>query len=160
MATSTVLTAVRYQELEWSCGPSAIVNAARALGKRIAERRVRKLAGCKRDEGTDDWQMLDAIRALELVAEPLLTEDRTAAWALIRSSVLAGRPVVICIDNWQHWTTVIGVVGDRVLLVDPTFAKGNQQENGVHSLNKTELLRRWKHRHLGQWYGIAIGRKR
>lgn len=152
---------MRYQQLEWSCGPAAIVNAGRALGIRISERRARKLAGgwkgCR--NGTDDWQMLDAIRQLELIAEPLLTEDKTAAWALIRSSVISGRPVIICIDNWHHWTTVVGVVGDRVLVVDPTFARSNQRENGVYSLTKSELLRRWKHRHLGQWYGIAVGRK-
>lgn len=123
---------------------------------------MRKLAGgwkgCR--NGTDDWQMLEAIRGLGLVAEALLAENRSAAWAFIRSSLSSGRAVVICIDNYQHWVAAIGVCGEQVIVADPSGSQRNMHENGVHSLGRVELLRRWQHRNRGEHYGIALGRKR
>lgn len=127
---------------------------------RVAERRVRKLAGTTKKDGTDDWQMLEAIRALGLTAEPLLSESRSAAWAFVRSSLSSGRAVAICVDDYEHWVTIIGLVGDRVIVADPVRTKQNKQENGIHSMTRTDLLRRWLNKKRGEHYAIAVGRKR
>lgn len=149
---------MRYQARQWSCGPAAIVNAARALGIRVAEGRVRALAGTTED-GTDEDELIAAIRGISLKATPHHSADQSAAWAFVRANVLDGRPCVICIDQWRHWVTVIGIVGDRIILCDPIDTKKNASENGIYSLSRPDLLRRWRHPSDEEpFYAIAISK--
>lgn len=142
----------------WSCGPAAVVNAARSMGVRVAEGRVRKLAGTTED-GTDEDELISAIRGIRLTATPHHSSDRATAWAFVRANVLDGRPVVLCIDQWTHWVTIVGIVGDRVLLVDPANTKKNAAENGIHSLSRTDLYKRWKCPNEAEpFYAIAVGK--
>lgn len=149
---------MRYQARAWSCGPAAVVNACRALGFRVAEGRIRALAGTTQD-GTDESEMISAVRSLGLTATEHRGADQAAAWAFVRANVLDGHPVVVCIDQWQHWVTVVGICGDRVLLVDPANTKKNEAENGIHSLTRPDLLRRWRCRNEAEpFYAISIGK--
>lgn len=150
---------MRFQQLSWSCGPAAVVNAARAVGKRIAESRVRKLSGTTKRDGTDEHGLITGIRGAGLTATPHWSTIDTTAWAFVRSNVLDGRPCLLCIDNWGHWVTAIGLVGDHVLIADPTSATINQNENGIHSFARRQLIKRWKHRLEEEpFYAIAVGR--
>jgi len=150
---------MRYQQLGWSCGPAAAVNAARTLGKKISEARFRKLAGTTKEFGTDEIGLIESLRGLSLTATAHWSGDKNAAWAFVRSNVMDGHPCLLCIDNWGHWVTVIGIVGDRVIVVDPTSALSNQKENGIHSLSRKELLKRWRHKMEQEpFYAIAVGK--
>ncbi len=142
----------------WSCGPASLVNACRALGKRVAEGRIRALAGTTQD-GTDEHGLVRAARGVGLTATPGPTADQNAAWAFVRANVLDGRPTLLCIDSWGHWVTVIGLVGDRVIVIDPSNSKKNARENGVMSLSRTDLLKRWRHPRAEEpFYALAIGK--
>lgn len=142
----------------WSCGPAALVNAARAIGVRVAEGRLRKLAGTTVD-GTDDVQLIAAARAINLTATPHHSADKAAAWAFIRANVLDGRPCLICIDQWTHWVSIIGIVGDRVILSDSSNTKKNTSENGIYSLSRTDLYKRWRCPNEREaFYAIAVGK--
>lgn len=149
---------MRFQSLAWSCGPASIVNAARAFGKRVSEARVRKLAGTTRD-GTDEAGLISAMRSLGYTASSHWSADQTAAWSFVRANVLDGKPCLLCIDSWGHWVTVIGIVGDRVLLSDPANTQKNVKENGLHSLSRRDLLKRWRcPNQESPFYAIAVGR--
>ena len=149
---------MRLQQKDWSCGPAALVNAVQALGKHVSERRVRKLAGTT-EGGTDEHGLMAAARSLGFSASPSSSADAAAAWALVRSNVLGGRPSILCIDGWGHWVTAVGIVGERVIVFDPTETVRNVQENGTHSFSRRELLRRWRHRTEEEpFYAVAIGR--
>lgn len=149
---------MRYQQRAWSCGPAALVNAARAIGVRISEGRARKLAGTTED-GTDETELIQAVRAVGLTATPHHSKDQPAAWAFVRSNVLEGRPCLICIDQWTHWVTVVGIVGDRVLVADPANTVKNKGENGILSLSRTDLDRRWRCPNEQEpFYAIAVGK--
>lgn len=149
---------MRYQNLAWSCGPASLVNAARSLGKRIAESRIRKLSGTTKD-GTDEHGLMNAARSLSLTATPHWSSSDSTAWAFIRANVLDGRPCLLCIDNWGHWVTAIGMIGDRIIIADPTSAKSNQKENGIYSFSRKDLKKRWKHRSEEEpYYAIAVGK--
>lgn len=150
---------MRRQEKVWSCGPAALVNAAQALGKRVSEARIRRLAGTTEAAGTDEHGLIAAARELRLSASPSSSADAAAAWALVRSGILGGRPSLLCIDGWGHWVTAVGIVGDRVLVFDPSNGVRNMLENGTRSLSRRELLRRWRHKTAEEpYYAIAIGR--
>lgn len=134
------------------------MNAARALGIRVAEGRIRALAGTTED-GTDEDELIAAARGIGLKATAHHSADQSAAWAFVRANVLDGRPCVLCIDQWRHWVTVIGIVGDRVLLCDPNDTKKNASENGIYSLSRPDLLRRWRHPSDEEpFYAIAISK--
>lgn len=149
---------MRYQARGWSCGPAAVVNAARAMGSRISEGRIRALAGTTED-GTDEDELIAAIRGVSLKATPHHSADQSAAWAFVRANVLDGRPTVLCIDQWHHWVTIVGIVGDRVLLVDPNDTKKNMAENGIYSMSRHDLFRRWRHPSDEEpFYAIAVGK--
>lgn len=142
----------------WSCGPASLVNAGRAIGIRIAESRIRALAGSE-ENGTDEHELISAARALGFKVTPHHGTDQAAAWAFVRANVLDGRPCLLCIDQWTHWVTVVGIVGDRVLVIDPTNTKKNVGENGVHALSRPDLLRRWRCRSEQEpFYAIAVGK--
>ncbi len=155
----TPLIGMRYQEESWSCGAAALVNAARALGKRVAEGRVRSVSGTTHDDGTAEDGLISGARELGLTATEHHSADSAAAWAFVRSNVLEGRPCLICVDSWGHWVTVVGLVGDRVLVADPANTKKNRSENGVLSLLRKDLLPRWRcPKEEEPFYAIAIGR--
>lgn len=149
---------MRYQELSWSCGAAALRSAALVLGKKFSERTVRARAGTD-EEGTDEKELIQAARDLGLTATPHHSADKSAAWAFVRANVLDGRPCVLCIDKWTHWVTVVGIVGDKVILVDPANTLKNMSENGVHVLSRPQLSRRWKcPRAQEPFYAIALGK--
>lgn len=128
------------------------------MGRRIAEGRIRKLAGTTRD-GTDEHGLIAAARSLGFTAVSHWSADQTAAWAFIRANVLDGRPCLVCIDSWGHWVTVIGIVGDHVIVTDPANTKKNAEENGTHSLSRRDLLKRWRCQSESEpFYAIAVGK--
>lgn len=149
---------MRYQELPWSCGPAALRSAGIVLGEKISERTIRAKAGTTED-GTDEQELIQAAREVGLTATPHHSADKAAAWAFIRANVLDGRPCLICIDQWTHWVTVIGIVGDKVIVVDPANTVKNMDENGTHIFSRTQLVRRWRcPREQEPFYAIAIGK--
>lgn len=150
---------MRYQDTSFSCGPAALVNAIRVLGRRVAERRVRSLSSCTEEDGTDEQGLIAAARSLGYTASTHWSADQSAAWSFIRASVLDGKPVLLCIDNWGHWVTVIGNVGDHVILVDPANTKKNMAENGIMTLSRRDLAKRWRCKSEQEpFYAIAIGK--
>jgi ABC-type bacteriocin/lantibiotic exporter with double-glycine peptidase domain len=143
----------------WSCGPAALVNALRALGCRVSEGRIRALAGTTKD-GTDEKQLILAARALDMTVLEHHGSDKVAAWSFIRSSIIDGRSCLICVDHWRHWVTVVGIIGDRVLIFDPSNVKKNVSENGLSSMLKTDLLKVWSCPAEDRpFYAIAVSRK-
>lgn len=134
---------MRYQQLTFSCGPGAVVNALRALGVMIDERRVRSLAGTTTN-GTDEFGIISAVRALGYTASDFSVKSRNHAWRWLHGALLQGSAVIISVDRWSHWVTCIGLLGDRVVLIDPAKVKSNMRENGVHVLSKDRLIARWR----------------
>lgn len=149
---------MRYQVTEWSCGAAAVVNACQAIGVRASESRVRRLA-CSGPDGTDEVQLIGAVRGLGLKATPWGGMDGPAAWAFVRSNVAEGRPCLVCIDQWRHWVAVVASVGGRVIVADSARTRRNLAENGVHSLSRPGLIRRWRCRNEREaFYAIAVSR--
>lgn len=134
---------MRYQQLTYSCGAGAIVNALRALGVRVDERKVRTLAGTTCD-GTDETGVIHALRALGHSASEFTGKSRNHAWRWLHGALLQGSAVIISVDLWQHWVTCIGLLGDRVILIDPAKVQSNMKENGIHVLSKERLIARWR----------------
>lgn len=117
--------------------------------------------------GTNEKGILTAIRhlggAYSISAAEYQSESKNNAWQWIHGSLIHGRVVILCVDSWRHWVLAFGGAGDRVSVFDPYPSKKNLKENGVETLTKSELMRRWwngrkwvgKDKRL---YAISIGK--
>lgn len=145
---------MRFQDLPFSCGASAIVNALRALGRRVPERTVRALAGTTPEEGTNEQGMCYAIRELGFTATKFETQNSAQAWAMACSN----QPFIITTQLSQHWITIIGVANGKMIVIDPSNAVANKSENGIHVWSKREFLRKWKDRN-NIYFGIMVHKR-
>ncbi len=151
---------VRFQRDDFDCGPAALVNSLRALGVRISGQLAEELAGTTLD-GTDEFGLQGAIRKLGYEFEELNTPDSGEAWDWLCRQVREGRASILCVENYTHWTTVIGVLGDdRIIYVDSQDGvESNRRENGVRSLTRSGLTRLWGSRGRGKrrrYYAISV----
>lgn len=152
---------MRYQKKAGYCGPTAIQNAFRVHGTRISQDRIAVISKTNINGETDEYGMLEAIRHFEFVASNYNTDDPVAAWGWIVDCIRVEKPVIICTLNWRHWVTVVGMIGNKVIVIDPTTEKFNVAENGVHIQGKKDFMKRWaKNKDLKSlYYGISVGKK-
>jgi ABC-type bacteriocin/lantibiotic exporter with double-glycine peptidase domain len=155
---------VKFQSRDETCGPAALQNACRALGLRIGQERVARLCGTSCD-GTDEAGILTGIDALGLGREELRSRDVREARAWLHEQLRAGRPVLLCVDEWQHWVALVGLLGGnsgwRTVLVDSAVNAYNRAENGVHLVDARRLIRRWRASrrtagHEPPFYAVAL----
>lgn len=144
---------MRYQKITYSCGAAAAVNAIRCFGKKIPERRIRAWAETDKS-GTGDEGIVQALECFGYKGEIFDLEDRDLA-----VQRLIGAVTIVCIQESQHWATVVGTTdgGDRFIIVDSANTKRNMSENGVHILSRKELLKTWQTR-KGKLSGITVVR--
>jgi len=145
---------MRYQKDSFSCGAAAVVNAVRCFGRRIAEKNVRVFSNTTPEDGTSEEGIISALRGLGHGAESFEFMTRVAAADQLRENLMQGRPSIICIQNLQHWVTVVGMIGNKFVIFDPANTKGNKLENGMHILSLRNLKRLWQARN-GRYFGIT-----
>lgn len=149
---------MRYQKDSYSCGAAAVVNAVRCFGKKVPERIVRSFSSTTKENGTDEHGIVAALRGLGFDGESFELFGKTDAIRGLTSYVRSGKPVIICTQNLQHWVTVVGLVGDMFIVVDPTRTKGNKLENGCHVYSDSQLARTWQSRD-GKFFGVVCKKK-
>lgn len=135
---------MRYQQVPWSCGAASVVNTLRAFGRKVAETRVRAAAGTDQT-GTESIGILTALRVFGLTAVEYSGQTKNHAWRWLQGALLQGSVIILSVDRWTHWVTCIGLVGDRVILIDSANVIANKKENGIHVISKEQLIRRWYH---------------
>jgi ABC-type bacteriocin/lantibiotic exporter with double-glycine peptidase domain len=148
---------LKYQLTDFSCGPAALVNAFRCFGKRVSERKIYKSSRTDKS-GTGDVGIENAISDFGFFSFRIETEQFHDGWDLLIENLHRGFPVIVCVSNHQHWVTVVGCVGERLIVVDPTGTKQNLKENGVHIFTKNHFRKKW----LGpktKFLGIVVADK-
>lgn len=148
---------MRLQKYPWSCGAAAVVNSLRAHGITVSEERAIKATGANVN-GTDEHGICRAVRYFGCAVYEYLSRSKEESWLWLHGSIARGASVILCVDEWQHWVSIIGSMGDRVVLVDSGYDRKNVREHGVHVISKRSLMRRWithgdKHE---QMYAILV----
>lgn len=134
---------MQYQKSSFDCGPCACANAAKSLGISIPYRRLVQASGATTD-GTSEEGILQAVRDAGLSCRPYESNDRNSAWEWLHGALIQGRPVILSVDSWSHWTVTIGLLGvEKVILIDSTRSIRNKRQNGVHVLSKSAIMLRW-----------------
>lgn len=123
-------------------------------------RGLRALVGTT-DDGSDEHDIIRALLAYGCGVDEHRGTSALAAREWLTVSITAGRPVLLCVDRWQHWVTVTGALGAQFNLYDPARENG-----GAFVLTWKQLARRWEvarraARAAGdggvRFYGIAVG---
>ena len=107
-----------------------------ALGHKVSQKRAGKLCGTT-DDGTDEHQIMMGLDLLGHTYTPTGNNARKEARAALDAELLAGRPALLCVDEWGHWITVIAPpLGARYPYVDPVNGK-------IKLIHWRTLERRW-----------------
>lgn len=126
------------QSTQYTCGPCAVLNALLALGvEGETERTISRLAGTSPIHGTNAAGLRRALSSLRYKSRPMsYGQPGRAAKGLLRA-LREGHPVLLLVDQDEHWVTAIGVVGERVVIAD------SGSDFLVTTWSLDELARKW-----------------
>ena len=125
---------MRLDPTSYSCGPCAISAALETLGKTASLDMLMDYAGTSVRSGTDEQGVMNALRTLGLTATPI-SRQHDSLWQLVLSALDSGAPVILCVDDHDHWVTAIGHIGGptggRVIVFDSENRSSNAAVCGV-----------------------------
>jgi ABC-type bacteriocin/lantibiotic exporter with double-glycine peptidase domain len=149
-------SAFRRQQDPGTCGQRSLIHALLLLGHPISERRAFKACGVTRreanQEGTDEKELLRAIKYLGYRYSVIKTSSRIAARQFINRHLSSGSPIIISVQNEEHWAVLAGRRKSKYVWID------SADDNLMGFWRVTEILDWMKYR--SGYYGIAIKPKR
>lgn len=146
----------RFQSYRADCCPSALGNALEALGIRRSHEELLTLCGTTAN-GTTPTQLKRAVKSLTDSCSllPVEMKENVPDVALLKLAALLddGRPVVLLVDNWEHYVAAVGRLGRHVVVV----ADSADLRQTIH-YPMAEFGRRWGHTEVkrGGFWGLAI----
>lgn len=139
---------------KYSCGIYAIMNAAMVLGRYLTRRKIAKFTNTTL-QGTSEEGIKNALKNLGFKIKELSGHgDYKSLLRKINLSLKKNKPIILCVDKYAHWVTVIGTFGDKYIIFDSSYEKKNKAVNGVHILDESEFLKRAIHNTA--YYGIVV----
>jgi hypothetical protein len=141
---------VRYQSGKATCGPAALGNALLSLGLHRSEDELIKLCKTTAKDGTGTKRIIEATKAIsapsgdgnlpEITLTTAVIDEQRQSVALLTllDATRRGWASVCLVDNWSHYVAVVGLLGDRVCVVD------SASNELWHSLTLGDWVRRWE----------------
>lgn len=106
------------QPNEWTCGPFALKHALLALGRMVDVKQLASTARTHWWSGTDEIQLARAAREFECDLVLERRRDPEQARKLLVHYLREQTPVLLCVDEWTHWITVLRAEDRRFVIVD------------------------------------------
>jgi hypothetical protein len=132
------------QPNKWQCGPFALKHALIMLGKIVDERDVSRIAGTHWWAGTDEVKLSRAARAYECDMPMVRRTNPLRAKRELLTALKHGHPLLLCVDDWAHWITVVGAERGKFIYVDSSTAPVIRVDSW------RGLKRRWVYREVDQ----------
>jgi len=107
----------------WQCGPFALKHALVVLGVLKDERALSRVAGTHWWHGTDEVQLARAARKFDCDLLMVRRADSERARRVLQRYLRRGIPVLLCVDEWAHWLTVVKAESGRFIMLDSRDAK-------------------------------------
>jgi hypothetical protein len=101
----------------WLCGPFALKHALLLLGIPADEQRLARLAGSDH-RGTDELELARAAQHFDCELLTVRTRDPERARQELTTQVAETRPVLLCIEQWDHWVVAAHEHDDTFVIVD------------------------------------------
>ena len=138
------------QRKSYDCGPKSLLNACTVAGIDLDEETVDIACAAHPIHGCDEGKLLRACDILEIQAEGRETVDPDEAYEWLSGCMVLGFPVILCVEDFEHWVTAVGMLGNSILIADPW-------KNKVSSYSREEVLNWWCHStETPPYYGIII----
>ena len=131
------------QPNQWQCGPFALKHALLVQGISAHEDELARQAGSSEAAGTDEHGLARA--AADYSAHLVITRchsRRAARRTLARW--LADHPVMLCLDQWEHWVTAVAADEQRVVVFDSHYDTVLRVEPWDTVLHRTVYLQPWR----------------
>lgn len=152
---------MHYQKRDYDCGPAAVRNALEALHVRKGLSGLRVLCGTSECDGTQEDGIKRAFLAYGCDVDEWSSNQRSKSLEWLQVSISHGRPIVLCVDQWEHWITVIGALNQDFVIFDPANPfNGDPRQGGAAVVKAFRLMARWEasrrvRGNCGRFYGIA-----
>ena len=124
------------QPNEWTCGPFALKHALLALGRMVDVTQIASTARTHWWSGTDEIQLARAAREFDCDLVGERRSDAEAARKLLTKYLREQTPVLLCVDEWTHWITVLRAEDRRFVIVD-------SNDDALLSIRTWPQLRNW-----------------
>ncbi len=105
------------QPNSWLCGPFALKYALLALGIRADEDAIARIAGTN-EHGTDESELERAADRFGCVLGTVRRRDADATRRVLNQQLGNGVPVLLCIEQWDHWVTAVYEEDDTYVILD------------------------------------------
>ncbi|RMD48256.1 MAG: hypothetical protein D6830_07180 [Ignavibacteria bacterium] len=123
----------------YRCGPFALKYALVMLGVFKSERDISITAGSTWWAGTDEIGLAKAARRYKCKLKYFHSDNRDDARKLLNKELKKNLPVILSVNNWEHWCTVVNFTKGKYIVIDSELDKVISVESP-----KT-LLGRWKY---------------
>lgn len=110
------------QPNSWQCGPFALKHALLGLGVFAHEDQIARLAGSNETRGTDERQLALAARRFHTALPVARRGTAAGAREEVETWLARGIPVLLCLDQWDHWVTAVAAAEGQVVLFDSKYA--------------------------------------
>lgn len=144
---------MRLQDSQANCGSTAVKNALCALGIDRSTEECELLCGTTATQGTPPHRMIKGLESIHELDVQVIHESREEiALLLLREALRDGRPVILLVDNAEHWISAIGLLGERIDIADGA-------DNELVTTNTPMgLAVRWLNKYSKRkpYYGIRI----
>ena len=135
-----------------TCGQRSLIHALLLLNHPISERQAFKACDVTRkevnEEGTDEKELKLALKYFGHEYSVLDTYSRKAAHHFINKHLDAGRPIIICVQFFQHWAVLARRDNSKYVWID------SADDKLIGSWKIQDILG-WM-RCLFRYYAIAI----
>ena len=127
------------QPNDWTCGPFALKHALVALGRLCDEDQISSYAHPHWWSGTDEVRLARAAHEFDCDLPFIRRRDPELAHHALVRYARHDIPVLLCIDDWGHWVTVVRHEHERFVVLD------SKHDPVMHVVGWAQLHRRWRY---------------
>lgn len=124
---------------KWSCGPFALKHALVTLGRLVHEREIAKMAHPHWWSGTDEIRLATAAHAFDCDLPVIRRRQAEPARKALIGYLQRKIPVLLCVDDWGHWITVVHHERGRFVIID------SLSDPVLAVLTWSQLRKRWQY---------------
>lgn len=128
------------QPNEWTCGPFALKHALATLGRIADENTIAEHARTHWWSGTDEIQLAKAAHACGCDLPLIRSANEERARRVLVDTLRRKIPVLLCVDDWEHWITVVRHHSGHFVIIDSNL------DPVLSIVSWPQLRARWRYR--------------